>query len=125
MRKVLIVDDQSSFRLLVSSILSQFPVEILQACNGREALQLVEEYSPDIVITDIFMPEMDGFELIKHLRDMATSPYIISMTGGDSKDLTARGNYLECAEMLGATYCIDKHMIPSKLSPLIISCLKD
>ena len=64
--KVLVVDDEANFRKLVSSALNSFTV--LEASDGQEALAMVQEDELDLVITDIRMPNMDGFGLLQNLR---------------------------------------------------------
>ena len=78
---VLIVDDDPKIRELLRRVLTA--VEVTEAANGKEALLKVSQKQPDLVITDIKMPEMDGFTLLTHLRDrcpelkvMAVSSYV-------------------------------------------------
>lgn len=66
--KALIVDDEKNNRLLLSKILVVNGYEIIEASNGIEALKRIEESRPDIVISDIMMPEMDGFQLGRELK---------------------------------------------------------
>jgi len=85
--KILVVDDEESIRKIVAMSLKNlpFPVEIMTAANGSEALSLVERDKPDMIILDIMMPEMDGFEVCKRLREDITTAFIPIMM------LTARG----------------------------------
>lgn len=72
MKKLLIVDDEPLVQIGIKSMLNwaDFGIEICgTAMNGKQALNLIEEYSPEIVITDIKMPIMDGLELIKLCRE--------------------------------------------------------
>jgi CheY-like chemotaxis protein len=66
--KVLVVDDEPDARQLILSHLEDEPVEIRAAVNGREALELMETFFPDVVLLDLMMPVMDGFTFLNVLR---------------------------------------------------------
>jgi len=86
--KVLIVDDDfSSRRLLARFIRKKWPVKILQAEDGSEAIQLVLKESPNLVILDMLMPFMNGIEVLKILRkDPKTAEIpVIACTAVDDK----------------------------------------
>ena len=69
-RKVLLVDDDAELRDLVAWILESLPgITVITAENGVAALRVVQELCPSLVITDVWMPAMDGVELIQRLRD--------------------------------------------------------
>lgn len=68
MRRILVVDDESNMRFLIRMILEPEGYQVIEAKHGAEALELVKETKPDVVVTDLMMPVMDGLELIKHLR---------------------------------------------------------
>ena len=67
--QVLVVDDLEYNRELIAEYLSQVNLEIIGAENGQEALLFAKEYHPDLILMDIKMPEMDGYEACKHLKD--------------------------------------------------------
>lgn len=68
MSKIMIVDDDSNIRELVLALLQNNGFEVCEAADGREALQKISIDNPDLAIIDIMMPNMDGFELCRHLR---------------------------------------------------------
>lgn len=68
-RQILIVDDKWENRSVVSHLLEPLGFVVREAANGREALQLIETNPPDLVITDLMMPEMNGFELMQQLQE--------------------------------------------------------
>lgn len=74
--KVLVVDDIEVNRELISEIFSNQPFEIIQAENGQEAVRLAHEHHPQLVITDIRMPVMDGFEELRQLREAPDTQHI-------------------------------------------------
>lgn len=82
--KVLIVDDEPDVRALVSTALEYSPVDVqtLEAGDGDEALRVIREAQPDIVILDLALPGRDGFSVLEELRRESTLPVIV---------LTARG----------------------------------
>jgi len=77
--RILIVDDEADFRTLVVKALPYF--EVLEAGNGREGLELVGDNPPDLVITNIKMPEMDGFELLEALRQQYGAIPVLAISG--------------------------------------------
>ncbi|HEY9644721.1 MAG TPA: response regulator, partial [Chroococcidiopsis sp.] len=67
-RKILIVDDRWENRSVIVNLLSPLGFELIEAHNGEDALERAERDRPDLVITDLAMPVMDGFELTRRLR---------------------------------------------------------
>ncbi|OFV88687.1 MAG: hypothetical protein A3J75_01190 [Acidobacteria bacterium RBG_16_68_9] len=76
--RVLVVDDEPDFRRLISLFLEQsdLPVSIARAANGPEALELAQMNPPDLVLLDIMMPEMDGFDVCARLRANVRTTFI-------------------------------------------------
>lgn len=69
---ILVVDDSADARRVLSRLLSRIAgYETATAASGREALALIEEQRPDLVLLDISMPEMDGLEVLRRLRDQS------------------------------------------------------
>lgn len=82
--RILIVDDEDLIRRGVETILKralETDIQTLLAEDGRQALELSAEYRPQIIITDIRMPNMDGLELIRTFQGMAVNPYFIILSG--------------------------------------------
>ncbi|MBI9090251.1 MAG: response regulator [Desulfobacterium sp.] len=82
-KKILIVDDIESNRFMLKELLIRFNQDVLEACNGQEALTMARENKPDIIIMDIRMPELDGnqvTEILKSAPDTKNIP-IIAFTG--------------------------------------------
>src|SRR5262249_54000011 len=69
--RVLVVDDESDAREMLDIILTQCGAHLRTASTTREALQLVEEWKPDVLVSDIGMPEEDGYSLISQIRALA------------------------------------------------------
>lgn len=80
MRKLLIADDEPGVRRLVRMTLESESYEILEACDGAEALAMAREHKPALVFLDVMMPEMSGVEVCEELKsDPATSSITIIM----------------------------------------------
>src|SRR5438552_11963102 len=79
---VLIVDDEPDFRLSMRQLLGFHGYQTAEAANGIEALRVMEQEPVSLLITDLFMPRMDGIELLRNVRRNATHlPGIIAVTG--------------------------------------------
>ena len=86
MTKILIADDEKLIRAGIRKILSDAldeTVSFMEARNGSEAYEICQKELPDVMITDIRMPGMDGLELMKHVSVMAQKPAIIVLSGFD------------------------------------------
>lgn len=74
--KILLVDDEPSNRFLMRDILANSGYEIVEAENGRRAIELAEAESPDTILLDVMMPEMDGFEACRRLKQLEATRLI-------------------------------------------------
>ena len=84
MSKILLVDDEPDQRFLLRRILQRAGHEVSEANDGAAALHAVQESAPELVVTDVMMPVMDGVELIRCLRgDPATAHIPIVAASGD------------------------------------------
>ncbi|MEH2373921.1 hybrid sensor histidine kinase/response regulator [Nostoc sp.] len=75
-RTILMVDDRWENRIVITNLLQPLGFNVVEATNGKEGLEKAIALKPDLIITDLFMPEMDGFELIQHLRHIPDIPDI-------------------------------------------------
>ncbi len=88
-RKLLLIDDDPNLILLVKDYLEFRGYNVDTAENGREALQVLDRNVPDMIICDIMMPEMDGYSLVKHIREESTTnriPVLFLSAKGQSQD---------------------------------------
>jgi DNA-binding response OmpR family regulator len=76
-RQVLVVDDNKSVQVLLSDFLNSQDFEVLVASDGRQALEAVHATNPDLILLDIMMPTMDGYQFISHLRRESSIPVIM------------------------------------------------
>ncbi|GAA2607382.1 response regulator transcription factor [Dactylosporangium fulvum] len=82
--KVLVVDDEASIRALLSATLRLTGFEVRVATGGREALAAAAEYAPDLVVLDVMMPDLDGFEVAQRLRTSGRPVPVLFLTARDS-----------------------------------------
>lgn len=86
-KKVLIVDDQNGIRVLLMEVFSSEGYSTYQASNGKIALNIVREESPDIVLLDMKIPGMDGLEILKQIKKMEPQMKVIMMTAYGELDM--------------------------------------
>jgi DNA-binding response OmpR family regulator len=84
--RVLVIDDDDDIRGLVAELLQRAGLEVEQASDGRAGLRAFHQSSPDLVLLDVSMPELDGWETLERIRDLSDVPVMM---------LTARGAELE------------------------------
>lgn len=120
MARILLVDDDDDVRRAMSRTLERLGHEITSARAGREALASMEECAPDLLLTDINMPDMDGIELMMAVRKRWPGVPIIAVSGGGMlpKDLL-----LANASVLGAVATLQKPVELSALKEALGSAL--
>ena len=108
MARILIVDDEESDRLLLQAILARIGHETVVAVSGDEALRRYLETGIDVVVTDLHMQDVHGFELISILREFDPPPPVVAVS--------ATGPFqLHMAEQLGARWTLRKPIDPMLL----------
>ncbi|WP_219834901.1 response regulator [Paenibacillus sp. R14(2021)] len=86
-KKVLIVDDQNGIRILLMEVFSSEGYITFQAPNGKLALEIVKNESPDLVLLDMKIPGMDGLEILKHVKAINKEIKVIMMTAYGELDM--------------------------------------
>jgi two-component system sensor histidine kinase/response regulator len=87
---ILVLDDNSDFLTNIELILEMEGYRVLSACSGSEALTLLDQTKPDLIISDIMMPEMDGYEFYQRVRrnlDLLTVPFIFLSAKGEREEV--------------------------------------
>jgi YesN/AraC family two-component response regulator len=105
MARILLIDDDDSVRTVLRLMLAQFGHTVIEARNGREGMELFTHANADLVITDIVMPEKEGLEVLREMREIHPPVRIIAISGGgrvNPKD------YLRMAKFLGAAGVLAK-----------------
>ncbi len=106
MAKILVIDDEEQLRDLLKQMLSRDGHDVTTAFDGVEGIRVFNEFKPDLVITDIIMPNKDGIEVITELLSKNPKIAIIAISGG-RRAITAEFN-LESAELLGVKGILSK-----------------
>ena len=86
-RLILVVDDEARMRRFIRMNMELEGYQIIEADNGVAALEQIRQHTPDLVIMDVMMPEMDGFETLKLLREISTVPVILLTVKSDEEDI--------------------------------------
>ena len=86
---ILVIEDDPPIRRFLRASLSSHEFEVEEAATGREALMLATQRPPDLVILDLGLPDMDGLEIIRRLREWTTVPIVIVSARGQEKDKVA------------------------------------
>ncbi len=98
-RLVLAVDDHPSILRFIQVGLEMRDIEVVSATSGKRALEIAASTKPDVIVLDIMMPDMDGFEVLKHLRQVSQVPIIV---------ISADSGTREKAMQLGANEFVAK-----------------
>ena len=103
MKKILVVDDESALREAISQLLKEKGYGVATASNGKEGLKEFARFRPDLVLTDISMPDMEGIEFLRILRKQKSDLPIIVMSGN-----IIGAKFLKSASLFGATTTLKK-----------------
>lgn len=103
-KRVLVIDDYDDLRKQLDRALRRAGFEVDMAEDGDVGLRIFHAEPPDIVVTDLLMPNKEGIETIRELRKLAPDLPIIAMSGG----LKEGGDFLRMAELMGATSTLKK-----------------
>lgn len=100
-KKILVVDDETSLVNLCQIILEQAGYKVRGAFSGRQALNMIGEELPDLVLLDVMMPGMDGIEVCRQIRNNHdTTPLRIVMYTADERDATRESSFSAGADAL-------------------------
>ncbi len=112
--KILAIDDDTAMTELLTLLLQSHDFEIITANSGREGIELVQEARPDIILLDLMMPDMDGWETCKKIREFSNTPIVV---------LSALNNPGMVASALDAG--ADDYLIKPVPSSLLIAHIKN
>jgi len=102
---ILLIDDDPQVRAALRQMLARAGYEVIEACNGAEGMACWQTRPPDLIITDVFMPEQDGLEIIPLLRRLNPTAKILAISGGDGR---GHCDLLRVAQLLGAQLTLHK-----------------
>ena len=122
MARILAIDDDGAICATVGLILERANHQVVTAQDGRRGLKLLEADHFDLLLIDIFMPEMDGLETIRMVRKSKPDLPIIVMSGSTIEG-TKMPDYLSFATKLGAIESLRKPFRPAGLVDIVDRCL--
>jgi CheY-like chemotaxis protein len=109
--EILIVDDDSDFRTVTGLSLSGKGYKVLEASGGREAINLAQQAQPDLILLDILMPGLDGYEACRQIKTNPATSHIPIIVLTAVSDPAARHK----AQQAGADDCVAKPVMPQEL----------
>ncbi|MBA2751145.1 MAG: response regulator transcription factor [Actinobacteria bacterium] len=89
--RVLVVDDEDNITFLLDSALRHFGFDVRVAATGRAALREVEAFNPDVVLLDVMLPDLDGFEIVRRMRMDGAKVPVLFLTARDTVEDKVRG----------------------------------
>ncbi|MCC6931077.1 MAG: response regulator [Gemmatimonadaceae bacterium] len=120
MAKILVIEDDEALRALMARVLRSKGHEVVVARDGGEGLAMWERERPEVVVTDLYMPNVDGIEAIMAFRARDPALPIVAVSGGDSR---ASFLALDSAGDLGATVVLAKPFLPDQLYDAVVRAL--
>ena len=114
--QVLVIDDDVAVRQTIALLLEDAGIGVTQAADGKEGLRCFQRARPDVIVTDIIMPEKEGIQTNADIRKQDAKLPIIAISGGGRIGNT---DFLEIASKLGATVTLAKPFDPEILVTLI------
>jgi len=122
MARILVIDDEPAILLMIKKMIEKAGHEVDIALNGREGLELFELNCPDLIITDIIMPQKEGLEIILELRKKHPALKIIAISGGGR---FGPEGYLPSAKLFGANMIFQKPLIQKEFMEAISKLLSE
>lgn len=118
MKKILVIDDETPVRKMLTKLLEKNKYEVITAVDGKKGISLFNEHNPDLIITDLIMPEKEGLETIRELNKINPDVNIVAISGGG---ITDPKMYLDMALKFGAVRAFEKPIDNN----LLLSTLKE
>lgn len=107
-KKILIVDDQYGIRILLNEVFRKEGYKTFQAANGVQALAILENDDPDLVLLDMKIPGMDGIEILKRMREKDAAIKVIIMTAYGELDMIQEAKDLGALTHFAKPFDIDE-----------------
>lgn len=118
---ILLTDDEPNIRMMLRTALESDEYEILEASNGREALEVIKQHLPDLMLLDLNMPVLDGMAVLEQLKSVAINqkPRVVILTAYGSIAAAVK------ATRLGALDFLEKPITPTELRETVRSILNE
>ena len=107
MATILVVDDESEIRSSLRGVLSDEGLRVVEAPDGRRALDLVRVERPELVLLDVWMPELDGIELLRELREEPAQPEVIMIAGHGNVETAVQATKLGAFDFIEKPFSIE------------------
>jgi len=107
MSTVLVVDDESEIRTSLRGVLNDEGLRVLEAEGGREALEIVRRERPELVLLDVWMPDIDGIELLRQLRSEPHRPQVVMISGHGNVETAVQATKLGAFDFIEKPFSID------------------
>jgi CheY-like chemotaxis protein len=120
MKKILVIDDDAIVRDTIVEILESEGYAVISAEDGKRGVSLFRSEHPDLVITDIIMPEREGIQTITEIRALVPTAKVIAISGGGR---IGNADFLKIARLLGAVDVISKPFDPDDFVSRVAHCL--
>jgi two-component system chemotaxis response regulator CheY len=120
MKKILVIDDDPLVRHTIMRILKHQGYEVLVAEDGARGIKIFRAHQPELVITDIIMPEQEGLETIRQITSEYPACKVIAISGGGR---IGNFDFLDIAGKLGASIILQKPFDPAELLKCVTNCL--
>lgn len=120
--RILLIDDYADVRRMLRMALEDAEIEVTEAENGVVGLELAKNDTFDLIITDLLMPEKEGIETIRELRQVDSEIPVIAITGGGPMP---PDRLIEVARKLGANAGLSKPVDPDELTELAQKLIKE
>lgn len=121
MANVLLIDDDQIFRDMLTEMLTREGHKVTVATNGEEGLAMAKNHTPELIITDVLMPKMDGIETVMALQRAGVKSPIIAISGG-RRSISPEFN-LESASLMGVKATLTKPFTRAELSSAIAKAI--
>ena len=106
--RLLLVDDEDNLRSMLEAALRHHGFEVHPVANGRDALAAVAEITPDLIVLDVMLPDLDGFQVCRRLREERNHTPILFLTARDGTDDKVRGLTLGGDDYLSKPFSLDE-----------------
>lgn len=127
MKKILVVDDDDEVRATIVEQLAPIGAEITDVSDARQAIRLISVQKFDIILSDLFMPEVDGMKFISEVRRIESNiPFVLVSGGGALFPVGSRifSDLAKAAEILGASQILEKPFSGRRLREVVRSLLE-